>query len=104
MELANEMVKAAELVAATGDVVMDYDGKPVSIEDGQMMWWDAADGEHWNSDTCQFEDDEAEDDDEDDDDDEVDWDEIPYGWHGSPYKKRESNFAEQMRFYYDGLK
>lgn len=68
--------------------IMDYDGEPVTIEDSTMYYWDAEDGQHWNSETLQFEDDEEE---EEDCDDEPDWDAIPYGWHGNPYRRGNSD-------------
>ena len=43
-------------------VVMDYEGEPVSIENGEMLWWEPDDGEHWNSETRKFERDEEEND------------------------------------------
>ena len=58
------MKGAIEIIDTEGYVLIN-DGKPVSIEDGEMLWWFGDDGEHWNSETLQFEDDE-EDDDEDD--------------------------------------
>lgn len=65
------------MIDTEGYVLMDYDGKTVTIEDGTMYCWDADDGQHWNSETLQFEDD---DDEEDDNcDDEPDRDAIPYG-------------------------
>ena len=39
-------------------VIMDYNGEPVSIENGEMLWWDADDGKHWNPQTLSFEPDE----------------------------------------------
>lgn len=47
-------------------VILDYDGTPVSIEEGELLEWYPDDGEHWNPDTRQFE---PNDDDEFDDDD-----------------------------------
>lgn len=39
-------------------VLMDYEGEPVSIEEGEMLTWYPDEGEHWNSETCEFEPDE----------------------------------------------
>lgn len=52
------------MIDTEGYVLMDYNGKPVSIENGKKYWWDAEEGQHWNSQTRQFEDDEEEDEDE----------------------------------------
>ena len=52
-------------------VIMDYDGEPVIIEDGELLVVYPDDGEHWNSTTRQFEPD-------DDDDDEPRGDEDDY--------------------------
>ena len=68
-------------VEAIEYVLMDFEGNPVTIEDGTRWYWCPEDGEHWNSTTLQFEPDEDTDEDSDDDfDDEPDWDRIPYGW------------------------
>ena len=39
-------------------VVMDYDGELVTIDDGRMYYREADEGQHWDSETLQFEDDE----------------------------------------------
>ena len=49
------------MIDTEGYVLLDYDGKAVSIEDGKKYYWDADDGQHWNPETLQFEDDEQED-------------------------------------------
>lgn len=41
--------------------VMDYEGEAVTIEDGEMLTVYADRGEHWNSETCEFEPDEDDD-------------------------------------------
>ena len=33
--------------------IMDYEGEPVTIEDGEIMYWEPDDGEHWNLETGQ---------------------------------------------------
>ena len=38
-----------------GYVLIDYDGKAVSIEDSTIYYWDADDDQRWNSETLQFE-------------------------------------------------
>lgn len=50
-------------------VLMDYEGEPVSIEEGEMFTWYPDEGEHWNSETCEFEPDEDEEEAYGDDDD-----------------------------------
>ena len=80
-------------------VVMDYDGEPVSIEDGEILWWDVEDGERWNAETLSFEPDDEDDDSTDYDDD--DWDWSPNMWNRPP--RRESNFDEQARYFYRDL-
>ena len=66
-------------------VVMDYDGEPVSIEEGEILLWEPETGEHWNSSTCQFEADEEEEEYDDYDDYE---------------KYKEDRFRESLRYYY----
>lgn len=41
-------------------VVMDCEGKPVTIEDGLKFWHEPDDGQRWNSATLQFEPDDDE--------------------------------------------
>lgn len=42
-------------------VIMDYEGEPVIIEDGELLVVYPDDGEHWNSTTRQFEPDDEDD-------------------------------------------
>ena len=57
------------MIDTEGYVLMDYDGKAVSIEDGKIYYWDADDDWHWNSETLQFEEDIEEEEKENDSDD-----------------------------------
>ena len=79
-------------------VVMDYDGEPVIIEDGEMCDVEPDEGEHWNPDTLELEPDDDEDDYENYDD-EPDWDRIPYGWSGYCYPRRRGAWEEEREFF-----
>ena len=83
--------------------VMDYEGEPVIIENGEMLDVYADSGEHWNAQTCEFEPDEEEDSysyaDEDDS-----WYRNSNSWNSWNYpRRRESNFEEQSRYFYADL-
>lgn len=89
---------AAETAAESGVVVMDYDGNPVSIENGEMLWWYPDDGERWNSETCQFE--TPEEDEEDYLDEPEDYD----NWLcDPPRQRRESAWDEEYRYFHSDL-
>ena len=55
------------MIDTEGYVLMDYDGKPVSIENGEKYYWDGDEGEHWNPATLSFELDDEDEDFSDDD-------------------------------------
>ena len=77
-------------------VVMDYDGDPMTIEDGEMYNCEPDRGEHWNPATCEFEPD------EDDSDD--DWDDgSGYDAYGH-YHPTIGALDEQRKWFYDGLR
>lgn len=77
-------------------VIMDYNGEPVSIENGEMLWWYGEEGTHWNAATRQFEPDE----DEEEEEAPNSWDDWDYDIHGNAhYRRRESDFDEQ-RYYF----
>ena len=80
-----------------GYVLMDYDGAAVVIDNGEMLYYEPDEGEHWNSETCEFEPDE----------DDEDWYDRYYddGYdERGHYHPRESEMDFQLHEFYSGLR